>query len=496
MPRSCFVPLTRLETAMSSAFKLIIPGALALYLASACQPDLASLSAEYSATSATSGSAGTEQPNNGDGGTDSSSGGRANGGGGAPVTVAACDNLKKDSNESDVDCGGSSKCDRCAAKSSCTKNTDCDSSLFCKGNRCAEPTCTDGVKNQNETAIDCGGTCDPCDVGVPCSINEDCDGEYCHDSVCANHCASGAREADETDKDCGGPSCDACADKLHCSVATDCKSLICSNNVCVAPTCSDAVKNQDESDKDCGGVCAATKPCMPGQTCTTAGDCKSWICSAAGKCLDDIVVPANQVIDDFEAADATLHLPTLEGRVGNWYPFGDGSSTYTLNVFAIKRGTSVTGLHTTGKEFKTWGSGVGVDLKNPGSGASTKLPYDATTATTEPYKGITFWARAELAAPATSLPIQFVLPDVDTDGADGTSPAWKTCTTCDHHYFKALSIGATWQRYTVLFSDLTLEPSGVPAPTAFKPDKMISVQFRLAVGTNYDLYIDDVAFVK
>ncbi|HEY0464508.1 MAG TPA: hypothetical protein VGC79_09880, partial [Polyangiaceae bacterium] len=350
---------------MSLGFKLFLSGALVLGLAAACQPDLDSLSAEFSASSAGS----EEIPGTGgSGGKLVNTGGRSNGSAGMSATPAVCENNSKDSNESDVDCGGTSKCDRCAAGSSCTANRDCDTGLFCKGTRCAEPTCTDKVKNGDETAIDCGGSCDPCDLGKACSMNDDCDGNYCRDGVCSDHCVSGVTENDETDQDCGG-SCDKCADKLHCLAATDCQSLICSNNACVVPTCSDQTKNQDESDTDCGGMCSATKPCPTAARCTTPGDCKSWICSAAGKCLDDIVIEPTAVIDDYEAADPTLHLPALEGRVGNWYPFGDGSSTYSLGLFDIKRGDSLKGLHTTGKDFKTWGSGVGVDLKNPGSGA-------------------------------------------------------------------------------------------------------------------------------
>jgi hypothetical protein len=48
----------------------------------------------------------------------------------------------------------------------------------------------------------------------------------------------------------------------------------------------------------------------------------------------------------------------------------------------------------------------------------------------------------------------------------------------------------------VLFSQLTLEPGTVPAPTAFAPDGIVSVQFRFNPGTTYDLMVDDVAFVR
>ena len=73
---------------MSLGFKLIIPGALALYLASACQPDFAALSAEYSANGVTAGFAGMESV--GDGGSgNQSSGGRAAAAAGEPTAAVA-----------------------------------------------------------------------------------------------------------------------------------------------------------------------------------------------------------------------------------------------------------------------------------------------------------------------------------------------------------------------------------------------------------------------
>lgn len=46
-------------------------------------------------------------------------------------------------------------------------------------------TCDDGVKNQDETDIDCGGrTCDPCPEGRSCERNIDCEEGVCKDGVC------------------------------------------------------------------------------------------------------------------------------------------------------------------------------------------------------------------------------------------------------------------------------------------------------------------------
>ena len=75
---------------------------------------------------------------------------------------------------------------------------------------CYNPaTCDDGIKNQGEAGVDCGGPCAACPT--------------CNDNI---------QNQGETGVDCGGP-CVACA------------------------TCSDGIKNGTETGVDCGGSCAA-----------------------------------------------------------------------------------------------------------------------------------------------------------------------------------------------------------------------------------------------
>src|SRR4051812_12135259 len=106
---------------MSFGFKLIAPSFLALSLAAACVPDLDALSAEYSATTSSGGGGGggtggnVENP---EGGRSSGNAGKPSTGGSGPVDL--CANGDKDSKESDIDCGGASKCDRCAKNAKCT----------------------------------------------------------------------------------------------------------------------------------------------------------------------------------------------------------------------------------------------------------------------------------------------------------------------------------------------------------------------------------------
>jgi hypothetical protein len=186
------------------------------------------------------------------------------------------------------------------------------------------------------------------------------------------------------------------------------------------------------------------------------------------------------VIDDFEDGDLVLPSPALGGRVGKWYKFDDGSGMASMDVFGITRGASSTkALHAVGTDFKNWGSGLGVDLSNSGSDVTTKLPYDASAAS-----ALTFWAVAERPTAMT-----VALPDTDTDAAGNL------CVSCGHHYMHTVQLSATWQRFTVSFSDLELEAGGSPTPTAFKASGLFSLQLRFAPGTKYDVLVDDIAFI-
>ncbi|MDF1561496.1 MAG: hypothetical protein P1V51_00550 [Deltaproteobacteria bacterium] len=78
-------------------------------------------------------------------------------------------------------------------------------------------TCGDGIQNQDETGVDCGGVCPPCGT------------ETCDDGV---------RNQDETDVDCGGV-CLPCAGS-PCDLSTGCSEgsfCLCDGDDCARPVC-------------------------------------------------------------------------------------------------------------------------------------------------------------------------------------------------------------------------------------------------------------------
>jgi hypothetical protein len=128
----------------------------------------------------------------------------------------------------------------------------------CKNNTTTVfPTCTDNLKNADETDVDCGGgLCTTCNTGKGCHVDTDCRSKLCKDGAClAATCDDKTRNGSETDVDCGGPSCHACDLNALCAGINDCVSRVCVGGRCAAPSCGDGFQNGDETSVDCGGSC-------------------------------------------------------------------------------------------------------------------------------------------------------------------------------------------------------------------------------------------------
>jgi hypothetical protein len=205
--------------------------------------------------------------------------------------AGTCSNGVKDDDESSVDCGGS-ECPRCAAGRRCGEDSDCISA-FCHRSSCAQATCVDHIKNLNETDIDCGGSeCHPCNVGASCLSATDCALDNCVESKCQPaSCDDHLRSSGETDIDCGGTSCAPCAAGRGCLTALDCDSKLCAaDGTCAVATCLDDVQNGGETDKDCGGP--ACPRCAAARTCRTGADCAAGVCATtcqAPSCSDQVM---------------------------------------------------------------------------------------------------------------------------------------------------------------------------------------------------------------
>lgn len=199
----------------------------------------------------------------------------------------ACNNNQLDGSETDLNCGGPD-CAPCDKQKKCQQASDCWSGV-CVAGTCADPTCQDGVKNDNESDVDCGGPCPDCGPGQRCNGGGDCTGNQCtgQGGVCVPNCQDGVKNGFESDVDCGGGACPACHSGMACGgLGANCLSGVCGP----AGTCEPG---------DLGTPCSATADCLSTycsqNVCCdapcTAG-CKSCkLANSVGTCQN---VPAGQ----------------------------------------------------------------------------------------------------------------------------------------------------------------------------------------------------------
>ncbi len=120
-------------------------------------------------------------------------------------------------------------------------------------------SCTDSVKDGDETAVDCGGSCSPCAAGKQCLVAHDCTSAYCSGAVCStcpsgNHACNNACVSNANLNSCG-PSCTPCSAPANADPTCDGTSC--------GFTCKTGFHN-------CGGVCvsnASVNSCGP-SSCT------------------------------------------------------------------------------------------------------------------------------------------------------------------------------------------------------------------------------------
>jgi hypothetical protein len=131
-----------------------------------------------------------------------------------------------------------------------------------------------------------------------------------------------------------------------------------------------------------------------------------------------------------------------------------------------------------GGPFTIWGASFGFGL-----GA----PYDASA-----YSGFTFMARTN----ASPLVITVQFPDKDTDPAGGLcDPSTNGPNYCFDHFGSPIMLSPGWTKYTISFGQLRQGGWGRVVP-AFDPSSLRSINFLIPVGARFDVWVDNVAFVK
>jgi hypothetical protein len=186
------------------------------------------------------------------------------------------------------------------------------------------------------------------------------------------------------------------------------------------------------------------------------------------------------LLDDWEESDS--RVAPLDGREGNWITYDDGTGKQTppdkSPLFPARlhggRGTSTRALHMVGGKFKDWGVTFGAELADAAC-------YDASA-----YAGIEFWAKG-----SGFLKVGLQMIDVQDEKYGGFCK-----TDCYNTHRKVVALSKTWQHYVVRWEELAQLYKAGP-PLDFDPTRVRFLEFGVGPeSTPFDLWIDDVAFVK
>jgi hypothetical protein len=189
-------------------------------------------------------------------------------------------------------------------------------------------------------------------------------------------------------------------------------------------------------------------------------------------------------------------IDAVMGRNGDFYAGHDTTATgsqFPGSPFVMsavpstdpRYATSKTAAMTDGMGFTDWGENLGFNL-NLVDSVSKKHPlYDAS-----PYCGLHFFAKVgDLpASPKAYLRVidKYSHPDGGVCGLGGMP--------CYQYYQKLYSFTPTWSEVSVLFTDLTC--AGNCLMPALDTSHVIAVEFGLAPNSKFELWLDDISFLK
>jgi hypothetical protein len=166
-----------------------------------------------------------------------------------------CGDGIQNNSEENIDCGGPCiACPTCIdeVQNQGEEGVDC-------GGPCitACPTCDDEIQNQGEEGVDCGGPCiTVCPTCYDEIQNQGEEGVDCGYPCAPCHCFDGVQNGTETGVDCGKP-CPPCAPSCTDGIQNQGETGVDCGGPCLiaCPNCFDHILNQGEQTVDCGGPC-------------------------------------------------------------------------------------------------------------------------------------------------------------------------------------------------------------------------------------------------
>ncbi len=222
-----------------------------------------------------------------------------------------------------------------------------------------------------------------------------------------------------------------------------------------------------------GGTAAGGAPASGGSP-GAGGSGVTTVCTGS----ETAATGTDPLIDDLEDGDNAA--PEVDGRLGYWYTYNDGSSDANQEpvgdfVPTNEGYNSSYSAWTSGDAgFTEWGAGLGINLNTVGDDGCA---YDASV-----YDGISLCVRG-----TGSVSLR-----VTTNATVPTTRGGQCTESCDDHFAADITLSDTWECRQIAWSDLSQEGWGTDA--TFNPAEIIGIQLQFAASTAFTLYVDDLAF--
>ncbi|HET9955380.1 MAG TPA: carbohydrate binding domain-containing protein, partial [Polyangiaceae bacterium] len=344
----------------------------------------------------------------------------------------------------------------------------------------------------------------PCANAVACAQGQECSGGYC---VAIQACST-AEPCPAAQKCVNNVCRNSCVDDAPCTpLGLRCDTAVGSCLPTSVPLGTGGMAGATSGGSGAGGS-ASTMPgggtagttSVPGGTggsvvtdggMTAVGGAPTGGAGGAGGASGE-QGPSYSLIDDLE--DGNGRILEIDGRTGPWYVVSDGSgspsATGTLTPEADAENKAV--HFKLGGDASSWGSGVQVDLKNPGDDAKadSRSGWDASA-----YTGLTFRAKGN-----GSLRLKLNTSSVVSQEEKGTC-----ASDCFNAHGANLTLGSSWKTYVVVFgSETSGLPEGEKLTLAQEDGWGTKVEFKaselmgltLQGSKAFELWMDDVKLFK
>lgn len=201
--------------------------------------------------------------------------------------------------------------------------------------------------------------------------------------------------------------------------------------------------------------------------------------SAGAGCAERAVI-ADAEFDEAGALSFPIPPPYDDSSYATWTAFGDDfGGGYGSRIMSTYSGGLTYSFGCTGERYTDWGGGC-------------IMIINAQDLAALGYNTFEFWARA-----TTPLETRVSLPDRNSAPEarvcdDAPAGCLENC--CFDHYGIDISIGSEWALHRHRFDELDkIDNNGPPGP--FDPTYVREIDFRVAAGTDFEFFVDDIAFL-